>query len=227
MEAVVLVVFDINETLLDLAPLEPVFRRHTGVAGLHTRWFSLLIRSALVTTATGGYHDFGALGRICARAVADEHGAVFDDAAAGELAETMRNLPPHPEVTESLRHLSEAGHRLVALGNSPGAVIEAQLTNAGLESLLPNRYSAEQVRVLKPGLAAYRAVLDAEHVEPAGAVMVAAHDWDIAGAQAAGMGTVFVARNGRPLPHLPAPELIVPSLRELNDDLLAGRFGVH
>jgi FMN phosphatase YigB (HAD superfamily) len=36
--------------------------------------------------------------------------------------------------------------------------------------------------------------LDAEHSEPADAVVVAAHDWDIADAQSAGMRTVFLAR---------------------------------
>jgi 2-haloacid dehalogenase len=43
--------------------------------------------------------------------------------------------------------------------------------------------------------------------------MVAAHDWDIAGAQAVGMRTVFIARGGRrPLPDWPTPDATIADL---------------
>src|SRR5262245_35568260 len=49
-------VFDINETMLDLAPLDAVFVE-SGLPGRRTDWFDLLIHAALVTTATGQYRD--------------------------------------------------------------------------------------------------------------------------------------------------------------------------
>ena len=55
-------VFDINETMLDLAPLDAVFEE-AGLPGRRIDWFGLLIRTALVTTATGQYRDFGRPGR--------------------------------------------------------------------------------------------------------------------------------------------------------------------
>jgi 2-haloacid dehalogenase len=67
--------------------------------------------------------------------------------------------------------------------------------------------------MLKPAPAAYRMVLQAEAVSAEHAVMVAAHDWDIAGAQAVGMQTVFVARGDRvPLPGWPPPTRTAPDL---------------
>src|SRR2546430_15001420 len=97
--------FDINETLLDLAPLDEVFARHTGRPGLRAEWFDLLIRTALVITASGGYQDFAALGAACARNVAGRHDRAFDEAALADLAAAMRTLPPHPDVLPALATL--------------------------------------------------------------------------------------------------------------------------
>ncbi|GDY28535.1 haloacid dehalogenase type II [Gandjariella thermophila] len=217
-------VFDINETLLDLAALDAVFAEHVGTATARTEWFDLMIRDALVVAATGDYRDFAKLGAACAAAVADAHGHTFTDTAAAALADTMRSLPAHPDVPEGLATLRERGHRLVALGNSPEAVVRAQLENAGLTPLLDGSYSAEQAGALKPAAAPYRMVLSAERTEPDQAVMVAAHDWDIAGAHAVGMRTVFVTRDGRrPLPAWPDPDLTVTALTDTGDaDLTAG-----
>ncbi|MEV4708646.1 haloacid dehalogenase type II [Actinoplanes sp. NPDC049316] len=200
-------VFDVNETLLDLAPLDAVFARHTGEPTLRTAWFDLVIHTALATTAAGQYRDFSQIGGACARAVAEAHGTPLTDAGLAEFAATMRQLPAHPDVADSLDLLRQQGHRLVALANSPQAVVEAQLTHAGLAPRLAAVYSVEHVQALKPSPAAYRMVLQREGVDPDQAVMVAAHDWDIAGAQAIGMRTAFVARGGRrSLPLWPAPD---------------------
>jgi HAD superfamily hydrolase (TIGR01493 family) len=121
-------------------------------------------------------------------------GAELDDAAIGQLGATMRALPARPEVPAALAALRARGHRLVVLGNSPAAVVAAQLEHAGLAAVFDATYSAEAVEALKSAPAAYRFVMEAERVAPTGAVMVAAHYWDIAGAQAVGMRTIYVAR---------------------------------
>jgi 2-haloacid dehalogenase len=53
-------VFDVNETLLDLAAMDPHFQRIVGDAGVRVAWFSQMISSALVATVTGAHHPFGA-----------------------------------------------------------------------------------------------------------------------------------------------------------------------
>jgi 2-haloacid dehalogenase len=191
-----LLVFDINETLLDLAPLDDVL----GGTEVRTRWFDLVIHTALVVTASGRYQDFAEIAGACARTVAPE-------ADVPALGRTLRSLPPHPDVVPALAELREQGHRLVALGNSPQAVVESQVAGLGFDAV----YSAEAAGALKPSPKAYALV---EHGgEPP--VMVAAHDWDIAGAQAAGMRTAFVTRDGRlPLPAHVSPDWTVTDLAE-------------
>ena len=210
-----LFVFDINETMLDLEPLDAVFARHLGDASLRPVWFDGLIHAALTTTAAGEYEDFGKLGGASMRRLAQQRGIDIPDDAVMELGTTMKALSAHPEVPGALRALANAGHRLVALGNSPMATIEQQIMHAGLDTI-ERIYSAEQVGQLKPGRAPYMYVLEQEDVEAPYAVMVAAHDWDIAGAQAAGMRTAFIGREGRlPLAGRPAPTLVARDFTEL------------
>ncbi|MEV7091960.1 haloacid dehalogenase type II [Amycolatopsis sp. NPDC051045] len=204
-----LCVFDVNETLLDLTAIDPV----VGGPELRREWFGLAIHTVLTVTATGGYQDFAGIAGAAAVEVAARHGREVDVAKIGE---GLRSLPAHPDVEPGLVKLREAGHTVVALTNSPLATAEAQLQNAGLAPLLDRIFSAEQVGRLKPAPEPYRQVLDAYDVEPRNAVMIAAHDWDIAGAQAAGLRTALLARPGvRPLPGSPEPTYTIAALTEL------------
>ncbi|WP_051570965.1 HAD family hydrolase [Cryptosporangium arvum] len=200
-------VFDINETMLDLTPLDALF-----APGGREQWFAELIHAALVSAATGRYRSFAELGAAAFRELTPD----ADDAAVRQLGSVMRTLPAHADVPVGLAALRAAGHRLVALGNSPLAVVDAQLSGAGLAPLLDAFYSAEQAGALKPSRTPYEFVLRQEEYEPGDAVMVAAHGWDIAGAQAVGMRTVFVSRPGRRvLSSWPDPDAVVPDFSGL------------
>jgi 2-haloacid dehalogenase len=204
-----LCVFDVNETLLDLAAMDDL----VGGPELRREWFGLAIHTVLTVTATGGYRDFAGIAGEAATEVAARHGRTVDLAKIGV---GLRSLPAHPDVEEGLAKLREAGHDVVALTNSPLATAEAQLQNSGLATLFDRIFSAEQVGKLKPAPEPYRQVLDAYSVAPVAAVMIAAHDWDIAGAQAAGLRTALLARPGvRPLPGSPEPTYTISSLPEL------------
>ena len=56
------IVFDVNETLLDLCALEPHFQRVFGDVAILRAWFAQVLQSALVATVTGAYIDFGTIG---------------------------------------------------------------------------------------------------------------------------------------------------------------------
>ena len=202
-----LCVFDVNETLLDLAAMDDL----VGGPELRREWFGLAIHTVLTVTATGGYRDFAGIAGEAATEVAARHGREVNLAKIGE---GLRSLPAHPDVEEGLTKLRKAGHDVVALTNSPLATAEAQLQNSGLAKLFDRIFSAEQAGRLKPAPEPYRQVLDAYPGKPA--VMIAAHDWDIAGAQAAGLRTALLARPGvRPLPGSPEPTYTITSLTEL------------
>jgi 2-haloacid dehalogenase len=219
----VLCVFDVNETLLDLSALDEFFAEVTGDPATRREWFDLMIHNALVVTATGGYRPFGQLAAACLPIVAAARGRTATSAQQRELGERMRRLPAHPEAAGALERLRAAGFAVVALTNSVLAVAEDQLRNSGLSPLFDAVYSADQVGRLKPAPEPYRFVVDTRQVAAADAVLVAAHDWDVAGAAAAGLGTAFVAREGRvPLAAVDAPAMVGADLQDVADQLITG-----
>lgn len=215
-----LCVFDVNETLLDLAALDEFFAELTGTPEARREWFGLLLRSALTLTAARRYRPFGEIAAACLPAVASRHGRTATADDQRELGRRVRELPPHPDAAEAIRALRDAGHTVVTLTNNTRDVATDQVRNAGLRDLLDGVYSADDAGMLKPAPEPYRHVLDTTGTSPGDAVLVAAHDWDVAGAAAAGMRTVLIARHGEsPLPGHPEPTWTVPSLRATADAL--------
>jgi 2-haloacid dehalogenase len=153
---------------------------------------------------------------------------VATDEHRRELGALMRRLPAHSEVGEAIERLRSAGFGVVALTNSVLATAEDQLANAGLRPLFDAVYSADQVRRLKPAPQPYRHVVDTHRLAPADAVLIAAHDWDVAGATAAGLATAFVARQNRiPLAASDAPTVTGLDLTEVTATHRAVRVSLN
>lgn len=216
------IVFDVNETLLDVSALDPIFGRIFGDAAVRREWFGQMLQSAFVSTITGSYRDFGALAMGALAMVAARHGVTLGDDDRQALGAGMRNLPPHPEVRAAMERLRDAGFRLATLTNSTAAVAGAQLANAGLRDLLDQALSADDVRRLKPAPEPYRMAAERFDVTIDRIRLVAAHAWDIAGALDAGCAAAFVARPGQVLdPSGPRPDIIAASMTDIADQILA------
>jgi 2-haloacid dehalogenase len=56
------IVFDVNETLLDVGALDPLFVRLFGDAAVRREWFGQMLQSAFVSTITETYRDFSTIG---------------------------------------------------------------------------------------------------------------------------------------------------------------------
>jgi 2-haloacid dehalogenase len=219
-------VFDVNETLLDLGALDPHFERAFGDAGLRRVWFLQVLQSALVATVTSAYSDFGTIGGAALEMVAEREGMDLSDEDRQRILGGMRELPPHPEVTESLERLREAGLRLATLTNSTRRVAEDQMNNAGLRDYFEQLLSADDVRRLKPAPEPYRMAAESLGVEVGRVRLVAAHAWDVAGALRAGCAAAFVARPGMVLdPLVERPDVVGADLREVADRILEVEAG--
>ncbi|CAN5872664.1 hypothetical protein BH23ACT11_BH23ACT11_30910 [soil metagenome] len=119
--------FDVNETLLDLQAMDPHFERVFGDAAVRQEWFGQMIQSALVSTITGAYSDFGTIGGAALQITAERHGVEVSDEERNNILTTVPQLPPHPEVREALGKLRDAGFRLATLTNSTQRVADQQM----------------------------------------------------------------------------------------------------
>lgn len=217
------VVFDVNETLLDLSALDASFDRVFADASVRIAWFGLVLRTALTLTITGDYEDFVAVGRASLQMIGDARGVEITEADQTLVAAGMRSLPAHQDVDRNLDRLQSAGATLAALTNSPRDAAVAQLTNAGIIDRFHRVLSVDRTQQFKPAAAVYQSAANDLEVDIDAITMVAAHDWDIAGAMRAGTKGAFLARPGMVWnPLYPDPDITAPDLDQLVDELLVG-----
>lgn len=212
-----LLIFDVNETLSDMAPMGQRFVDVGAPAHLATTWFAGLLRDGFALTAMGASTSFSAIAAEALRVVL--HGQPLDRAteeAVQHVMEGFAGLPVHPDVPDGVRLLAGSGTRLVTLSNGSASVAEALLDRAGLREHFEALLSVEDAGAWKPAAGAYAYALERCGVPPREAMLVAVHPWDIAGAARASLATAWVDRAGGPYPdHFGAPDLEVGSLTEL------------
>lgn len=204
------VFLDMNETLLDLSALDPVFAAAFGDVGARKQWFGLTLQLAMTHTILGNYHDFSELGREALTALGQARAQPVPEKLPQRLAAAMQALPPHPDTVVGLSILKQGGARLYALTNNRQDVLDAQVASAGLGDLLDGAVSVDPGRVLKPGRGAYEYGLKSVGAAAAHSWLLAAHGWDISGARAAGLRTAFVERPGQAQNPLLRAELAGP-----------------
>ena len=215
------IVFDVNETLLDLRALEPHFRRVFGDVAVVQTWFAQVLQSALVATVTDVYMDFGTIGGEALDITVSRLGVDLSPDDRADILGGMLTLPPHAEVPESLARLRDAGLRLATLTNSTEGAARTQLTNVGLIDCFERVLSVEAVRRFKPAPETYRMAAERLGVEIDQIRLVAAHDWDVAGALRVGCAAAFIARPGMVLgPSAERPDIIGKDLGEVTDQIL-------
>jgi len=216
------IIFDVNETLLDLAPLgKSVGKALDGREELLPLWFSTMVHYSLVETLSGNYHDFGDIGTAALMMVAETYGIELNrDDAQAAIVDPLRSLPPHSDVVAGLTALKKDGFRIVSLTNSTSKAVESQFKNADLTHYFEKQYSVDSIRKYKPHPDTYRMVLNDLGIKPEDALMVAAHAWDLAGAKNVGIQTAFIARPGKVLyPNVARPDYVVKELSELAEAL--------
>ena len=153
------------------------------------------------------------LDREAAQLVADAAG-IGDPAA---LAVSARRLPAWPDTVAGLARLA-GRFPLIGLSNASRTALLGLNAHAGLR--WHQALSAEDVRAYKPDPSVYGLAVAVSGGPPERLLMVAAHAWDLRGAQEAGLRTAYVAR---PVGDPPAPsdrfDLYAEGLDDLADQL--------
>jgi 2-haloacid dehalogenase len=93
-----LIVFDVNETLLDLDTLNPIFERIFGAKLAMRLWFSNLILYSEALTLAGVYTPFTEIGAAVLQMLADADRVAVTEADKKELIAKFAAMPPYPEV---------------------------------------------------------------------------------------------------------------------------------
>jgi 2-haloacid dehalogenase len=216
-----IIVFDVNETLLDVGALAPQFERAFGDAAVLQEWFTQVLLYSQTLTIAGPYTDFGSIARACLDMTAQARRVTLQAAERDGILRGLVSLPPHADVRPSLERLVAAGFRLVTLTNSGAAAVEQQLTSAGIRQFFERALSVDAVRRFKPAGEVYALAAQELSVPPSQLRLVAAHAWDVLGAMHAGYTAAFVARKGKALfPLAPRPDIVAADMNQVSSEII-------
>jgi 2-haloacid dehalogenase len=131
-----IIVFDVNETLLDLDSIRPVFERIFKEPEAMRLWFANLITYSEALTLAGVYVPFTDIGGAVLRMLASTMGKTIEGSDVRELTNRFASMPPHPEVPDALRRLRDHGFRLLTLTDNTLAISAAPVGEGGRDRRL-------------------------------------------------------------------------------------------
>ncbi|KQZ23197.1 haloacid dehalogenase type II [Microbacterium sp. Root553] len=190
------IVFDILGTLVDH---NAGIRTQLGVFGatpdaadeLTSQWHSLV--GAEHARIVRGERDYAAgkvLDREAARTICAAAG-ISDPAAVDSLVDAAGFLPPWPDSADALARLSKE-KEIIGLSNADTTALLRMNARAGLR--WHSALSTQAISTYKPDPAVYQLATRVAGRDPDRILMVAAHSWDLRGAQAAGLRTAYLNR---------------------------------
>ena len=217
-----LIIFDVNETLLDLETMSPIFERLFDHNAAMRLWFANFILYSAALTVAGQYVPFTDIGAAVMTMLADTRGVEIKDADKTELTEKFSTMPAHPEVPAALGRLRRAGFRLFTLTDNLLEIQTHQLEHAGILDAFERRFSADGVKRHKPARETYAYVENELQVQPSQLCLIACHTWDTLGAVAAGWEAALIRRAGNAVLSVgPQPHIVGNDLDDVAGQLIA------
>jgi 2-haloacid dehalogenase len=216
-----IILFDINETVLDLGSLKPKFSECFGSEEALSLWFSKLLHSSTVCVATNVHTNFAELAGAALESIAANYKLTLTELKRSELLGAFANLSPHPDIKVALGKLRSNGFKTVAFSNSSLNLISAQMQNSGLINVFDDIISVEETGSFKPSSNVYKFAAKVLEEPVENLRLVAAHDWDTHGALSVGMKAAYIDRTGRPYhPLYLKPDIQSDSMEGIVDQII-------
>ncbi|HIF9324663.1 TPA: haloacid dehalogenase type II [Photobacterium damselae] len=192
-----IIIFDINETILNLESLHKIFVDIFDNNLMLSQWFSKLLHTSAVCAITKVETNFFTLASITLDNMFDDNQLELSKFDKKEFLNEFTRLQPYSDVIPALKYLKENGFKLIALSNSSSKLINEQLNNSGVISFFDEIISAEEVTTFKPDPQVYKYAAKRLGVSLNRLRLVATHDWDTHGALSVGMNAAYLSRNDK------------------------------
>ncbi len=186
--------FDVVGTLFSLEPLKLRLKEAGLPETALAEWFSRFLHASVALDVTDVFVPFREVATATLEVIAAERGLASARDTAEKVVQEMSELPAHSDVRPAFQRLQEAGIRMIALTNGSAQTTQHLLEQASVAGYIERIVSIEEVRHWKPRAEVYLHAASVAGVPPVRMCLIAAHAWDILGANHAGLLTAWVAR---------------------------------
>jgi 2-haloacid dehalogenase len=140
----------------------------------------------------------------------------LDSPKRKQLMDAYLTLATFTDVPPGLKELSAAGYKLAILSNGAPRMLQDVAKNAGIDRLLAQIISVDEIKVYKPSPRVYQLASKRLGTLPEATGFVSSNSWDVAGAASFGLTTFWINRGNQPADELGFPaHKVVAKLTEL------------
>ena len=220
-DRVTTVTFDSYSTLVDVAAAEAALEeRVADPVSVSRLWRSRSLTYTLVANHIDAYQPFYEMNRDALQFALEAHDADVSPDERDDILAVYHELDVFDDVRDGVERLRDAGYACYVVSNGNPEMLDSMVAHAGIEDLLADTISADEIRTFKPAPELYQHAASRTGTPIEEIAHVTAGWFDVQGAKHAGMQGVWVDRSGAPWePFDGEPDLTVESLRELADTL--------
>ena len=195
-------VFDVYGTLFDVIAIkeqcEELFPGH-GEAISQT-WRTKQVEYFMMRQLMEKYRSFAEVTRSALKYALESEGLESTEAIERQLMDAYLHLPLYEESQAVLRELQD--HKLVVFSNGSHDMLDPLIENAGIQGLLDEALSVDDIGQFKPAPAAYQYALSRLGIERDEVLFMSSNGWDISGAKNFGFRTAWINRKQAPVEQL-------------------------
>ena len=213
--------FDSYSTLVDVDAAEKALAdRVPEPAPVSRLWRARSLEYTFVANFVDAYQPFYEMNRDALQYALDFHGVDVQPGERDEILAVYHELDVFDDVRAGIERLRDAGYDCYVVSNGDPEMLSSMIDHAGIEDVIEDAISADEVETFKPDAELYRHAAARTGTPIDGIAHVTAAWFDVMGAKHAGAQGVWVDRKASPWDAVAgSPDLTVESFHELADAL--------
>jgi 2-haloacid dehalogenase len=188
------VVFDAYGTLYDIQSVESVTdHAYPGYGGIITQiWRMKQLEYTWLRSLMKRYEDFSVITRDSLTYTLKLLGLKYDAAIFERIMNKYVHLDLYSDATQSLLGMKD--RKLAILSNGSTDMLNALVSNTGMDRILDATISIDSKRIFKPSPDAYTLIETHLQVPPKDVLFVSSNPFDACGAKAFGLNVAWIER---------------------------------
>jgi 2-haloacid dehalogenase len=189
--------FDVYGTLIDPFRMEDYLRAVFGARAKEATelWRSKQLEYSFRRALMKKYESFDVCTAQALRFVSRQLEVPLADETMRNVLDQYLRLPSYPDVPAALEELGERGFKIVACTNGTEHAVRGLLDRAGILARFGGIVSVDPIRTFKPDPAVYEYLAAQAQAEKKMVCLISSNPFDVIGAKACGLRTVWVQRD--------------------------------